>query len=94
MGSLDTYPFYFSLNHFTLYYSGRSIPSEGLPLDMSHEKISVLAYNLFNVPGLRYSNAELQITPHVYSGVFHPAVRSHPTAPPQRVIFRSPTRAI
>jgi len=47
-GSLDTNPFYFNhfnLNHFTLYYNGRPIPSEGLPLDVSHKKTSVLAYN-------------------------------------------------
>ena len=40
-GSLDTKPFYFihfNLSHFTLFYNGRPIPSEGLPLDMSHKK--------------------------------------------------------
>jgi len=39
--SLDTNPFYFNhfnLNPFTLYYNGRPIPSEGLALDMGHEK--------------------------------------------------------
>ena len=38
--SLDTIPFYFShfnLNHFTLFYNGRPIPSKGLLLVMSHE---------------------------------------------------------
>ena len=65
-GSLDTDPFYFShfnLNHFTLYYNGRPIPREGLPLDMSHEKTSVLAYNtLFEASSIRHSNAGLQLT--------------------------------
>ena len=39
-GSLDTNPCYFShfiFNHITLFYKHRPIPSEGLPLDMSHE---------------------------------------------------------
>jgi len=77
IGSLDSNPFYFNhlnLNHFTLYYNGRPNHSEGLALDMSHEKTSVLAYNtLFEGSGIRHSNAGLQVTPHVYSGVFHAA---------------------
>ena len=65
-GSLDTIPFYcnhFNLNHFTLYYNGRPIPNEGSPLDMSHEKPPVLAYNtLFEGSGIRHSKAGLQVT--------------------------------
>jgi len=64
--SLDNKPFYFShfnLNHFTLFYNGRPIPSEGLPIDTSNEKTSVFAYNtLFEGSGLRHSNAGLQVT--------------------------------
>ena len=75
--SLDGNPFYFNhfnLNHFTLYYNGRQIPSEGLALDMSHEKTSVLAYNtLFEGSGIPHSNAWLQVTHRIYSGVFHAA---------------------
>ena len=63
MVSLDTNPFYFShcnLNHFTLFYNGRPILSEVLPVYMSHAKTSVLAYNtLFDNSGLRHSNAWL-----------------------------------
>jgi len=69
-GSLDSNPFYFNhfnLNHFTLYYNGKPIPSEGLPLDMSHEKTSVLAYNtLFEGSGIRHSNAGLQVTHRMF----------------------------
>jgi hypothetical protein len=69
-GSLDANPFYFchfNLNHFTMYYNGRPIPSEGLLLDMSHEKTSVLAYNtLFQGSGIRHSNAGLQVTHRMF----------------------------
>jgi len=62
-GSLNTNPFYFShlnISHFTLFYNDRPIPSEGLPLDMSREKISVLAFNtLFEESSIRQSNAAL-----------------------------------
>ena len=55
MGSLDTNPYYFSrfkLSHFTLFYNGKPIPSEGLPIDMGHDKTSVFAYNTpFEGPG-------------------------------------------
>jgi len=47
-GSLDSNPFYFNhfhLKHFALFYNASPIPSEGLALNMSHEKTSVLAYN-------------------------------------------------
>jgi hypothetical protein len=69
-GSLDTNPFYFNhfnLNHFTLYYNGRPIPSEGLILVMGHEKTSVLACNtLFEGSGIRHSNAGLQVTHRMF----------------------------
>ena len=66
IGSLDTNPFnfrHYDLSHFTLFYNGRPIPSEGLPMNMGHEKTSVLAYNtLFEGSGIRHSNAGLQVT--------------------------------
>ena len=68
--SLDTNPFYFShlnLKHFTLSYNGRPIPSEGLPLYMSHEKTWVLDYNiLFDGSGIRHSNVGLQVTHRLF----------------------------
>jgi hypothetical protein len=63
------------ISHF---YNGRPIHSEGLLLDMGHVKTLFLAYNtLFEGSGIRHSNAGLQVTPYVYSGSFHAAVRSH-----------------
>ena len=58
IGSLDTNPFnfrHYGLSHFTLFYNGKPIPSEGLPMNMCHEKTSVLAYNtLFEGSGIRH----------------------------------------
>ena len=97
-GSLDTNPFYFNnfnLNHFTLYYNSRPIPSIGLPLDMSHEKTSVLAYNtLFEGSGIRYSNAGLQVTHMFIAGYFMLLFDLTPDLQPPKVTFRYPTRAI
>jgi hypothetical protein len=65
IGSLDTNTLYFS--HFTLFYHGRPIASEGLPLDMGHEKTSVLAYNiLFEKSGIHHSNAGLLVTNRMF----------------------------
>ena len=64
LGSLDTNPYYFrhlDLSHFTLFYNGKPIPSDGLPMNMGHEKTSVLAYNiLFEGSGINHSNAGLK----------------------------------
>jgi hypothetical protein len=69
-GSLGSNSFYFNhfnLNHFTLYYNGRPITNEGLAVEMSHEKTSVLAYNtLFEGSGLRHSNAGLHVTNRMF----------------------------
>ena len=66
LGSLDTNPYHFLhfvLNHFTLFYNGIPIPTEGLRMNIDHEKASVLAYNnLFEGSGIRHSNAGLQLT--------------------------------
>ena len=48
LGSLDINPYYFqnfNLSHFTLFYNGKPIPSEGLAMNMAQEKTSDLAYN-------------------------------------------------
>jgi len=64
--SLDTNPFnfrHYDLSHFTLFYNGKTIPSEGLLMNMGHEKTSVLTYNtLYEGSGIRHSNAGLQVT--------------------------------
>jgi len=99
IGSLDSNPFYFNhlnLNHFTLYYNGRPIPSEGLALDMSHEKPSVLAYNtLFEGSGILHSNAGLKLTHRMliagYSCCF---VTLRPIVQPPKVSFRFLNRVI
>jgi hypothetical protein len=61
MSSLDTNPYYFSqfnLSHMTLFYNGRPITSDGLPVNMGHEKTSVLTYNtLLQGSGIGHSNA-------------------------------------
>jgi len=98
-GSLDTNPIYFShfnLRHFTLFYNGRPIPSEGLPLDMSHEKTSFLAYNtVFEGSGISHSNAGLQITHHMFiAGYFMLLFDLTPDSPSPKVTIRPLTRAI
>ena len=47
LGSLDTNTYHFhqfDLSHFTLFYKGESIPSEGLIMNMGQEKTTVLAF--------------------------------------------------
>ena len=47
--------------------NGRRVPSEGLSLDMDHEKTSVMGYRtLFEGPGIHHSNTGLQITHDMY----------------------------
>ena len=64
--SLDTNPYYlqhFNLSHFTPFYNGKPIPSEGLAMKRAQEKTSLLAYNiLFEGSGIRHSKAGLQLT--------------------------------
>jgi hypothetical protein len=50
-----------------LFYRGRPIPSEGLPLEMSRKKTSVLAYNtIFEGSGILHSNSGLQVTHRIF----------------------------
>jgi len=47
LGSFDTNLYYFrhfDINHFLLYYNGKPIPSEGLQIEMVHEKTLVMTY--------------------------------------------------
>ena len=64
--SLNTNTYYFrhfDLNHFTLLYNGKPIPSEGLSMNRVNENTYVLAYNtLHDGSGIRHSNAGLQLT--------------------------------
>ena len=54
-----------------MYVGGKQIPSEGLSLDMSHEKTSVMGYRtLFEGSGIHHSNSGLQITPAMYINGF------------------------
>ena len=47
------------------------MPSEGLSLDMGHQKTSVLAYRtLFEGSGIHHSNAGLQITHDMFTKGF------------------------
>ena len=47
--------------------NSKQIPSEGLSLDMGHEKTSVMAYrSLFEGSGIRHTNSGLQITHDMY----------------------------
>jgi len=54
-----------------MYVGGKQIPFEGLSLDMSHEKTSVMGYRtLFEGSGIHHSNSGLQITPAMYTNGF------------------------
>ena len=47
--------------------NGNRVPSEGLTLDMVHEKTSVMGYRiLFEVSGILHWNSELEITHGMY----------------------------
>jgi hypothetical protein len=51
--------------------NGRRVPSEGLSLDMDHEKTSVLGYRtLFEGSGIHHSNTGLQMTHDMYINGF------------------------
>ena len=97
-GSLDTNPFYsnhFNLKHITLYKNSTPIPNEGLPLDMSHGKTSILTYNsLFEGSGTRHSNDRLQLTHRIFRvGYFMLLFDLTPDRPASEGQFHSPTRA-
>ena len=64
-GSVDTNPYklrYYDITEFSLYVNGKLVPSEGLTLEMDHEKTSVMTYGtLFEVSGIHPSNSGVQI---------------------------------
>ena len=74
LGTAESNPFKFThydLGHFAIYVGVKQIPSEGLLLDMSNEKSSVMGYRtLFEGSGIHHSNSRLQITPAMYINGF------------------------
>ena len=73
-GSVDTNPYKFRhyyISECSLYVNGWRVPSEGLSLDMDHEKSSVMGYkSLFEGSGIHYSNTGIQITYDMYINVY------------------------
>ena len=71
-GSMDTNSYIFRhISVFSLYVNGRRVPSEGLSLDMDHEKLSVMDYRtLFVGSSIHHSNTGLQITHDMYINGF------------------------
>ena len=62
---------HYDLEHFAMYVGGKQTPSEGLSLDMSNEKTSVMGYRtLFEGSGIHHSNSGLQINPAMYINGF------------------------
>ena len=72
-GSVDTnaYKFrHYDISVFSFYVKGKRVPSEGLTLDMDHEKTSVMGYRtLFEGSGIHRSTSRLQII-HMYMNVY------------------------
>ena len=68
-GSVDTNPYKIAqvINDFSLYVNGKRVPSQGLTLDMDHEKPFLMFYRtLFGGSGIYHSNSGLQITHDTY----------------------------
>jgi len=72
--SVDTNPYkfrHYDFSNFSVYVNGRRVTSEGLSLDMDHEKTSVMCYRtLFDGSGIQHSNTGLQITHDMYINGF------------------------
>ena len=72
-GSVDTnsYKFkHYDISEISLNVNGKRVPSEGLTLNMDHEKTSVIgSRTLFEVSGIHHSNTGLQITQDMYINV-------------------------
>jgi len=70
LGSVNTNPYFFrdyDLSYLALNVNGKQIPTEGLSLNMGHEKTSVVGYRkLFEASGIHHSNSGLQITHDMY----------------------------
>jgi len=67
---MNTNPYFFrhyDLSYFALKVNGKQIPTEGLALNMAHEKTSVMGYRThFEASGIHHSNSGLQITHDIY----------------------------
>ena len=82
---------HYDISEFSLYVNGRRVPSEGISLDMDHEKTSVMGYRtLLEGSGIHHSNTGLQITHMYINGYFmllfdltadHPASQTHTSLP-------------
>jgi len=70
LGSINTNPYFFrhyDLRYFALNVNGKQIPTEGLALNIGHEKRTVMGYRtLFETSGIHDSNSGLQITYDMY----------------------------
>jgi len=70
LGSINTNIYFFrqyDLSYFPLYVNGKQIPTEGLALNMGHEKTSVMGYRtLIEASGIHHSNSGLQIARDMY----------------------------
>jgi hypothetical protein len=75
LGTEDSNPIkfrHYDLEHFAMYVSGKQIPSEGLSVDMGHEKTSVMGYRtLFEGSSMHHSNGTPDNPYPVYKRVFH-----------------------
>jgi len=75
IGSTDSNPFnfrHFDLTNFVMYVNGKQVPNNGLTLDPSRAKASVMAYRqLFEASGIHHANEGLQVTHDMFiSGYF------------------------
>jgi len=70
LDSMNTNPYFFrnyDVTYFALNVNGKQIPTEGLDLNVGHEKTSVMEYRtLFEASGIHHSNSELQISHDMY----------------------------
>ena len=70
LSSMNTNSYYFrhyDLSYLALNVNGEQIPTEGLAVNMGHEKTSVMGYRtLFKASGIHHSNSKLQITHDIY----------------------------
>ena len=86
-GSVDTNPYKIAqvINDFSLYVNGKRVPSQGLTLDMDHEKTSVMGCRtLFEGSRIHHSNPGLRITHEMYiNSSFMLLFDSRPTGVPR-----------
>ena len=97
-GSVETNPYKFKLydlSGFSLYVNAKIVPSEGLKLEMDHEKTSVMGYRtLFDRSGKHHSNSEIQVT-HMYINCYFMLLfHLMPHRVPRKATRQSPRMAI